>query len=76
MIVQGATPDGLPHIGPIPGKEGQYIIAGFNGHGMPVIHLAAEGLVEMIVAGKTFGELGIPRLFETTKERLAFKAVV
>lgn len=58
----------------MPEKEGQFIIAGFNGHGMPVIHLAAQGLAEMIVAGKMFGETEIPSLYETTKERLGLKA--
>jgi len=70
--VQGATSDSLPHIGSVPGKKGQFIIAGFNGHGMPLIHLGAKGLVGMLIAGKTFGETGVPSLFETTKERLGF----
>ncbi|KAF8861332.1 FAD dependent oxidoreductase [Acephala macrosclerotiorum] len=73
--IQGQTLDTLPHIGPVPGKEGMFIIAGFNGHGMPVIHLSAKGLVEMMVEGKGFKETGVPRLFETTRERLEVKAV-
>lgn len=72
--VQGQTSDTLPHIGPIPGKEGQFIIAGFNGHGMPLIHLSAKGIVEMMIEGKEFGETGVPKLFETTVERLAVKS--
>ena len=43
---------------------------------MPVIHLSAKGLVEMMVEGKKFGETGIPRLYETTVERLSVKVVV
>jgi hypothetical protein len=59
-----------------PDKDGQFVIAGFNGHGMPVIHLAAKRLVEMIVVGKTFGKTEIPSLYETTKKRLSAKAAV
>jgi glycine/D-amino acid oxidase-like deaminating enzyme len=29
----GMTPDAVPFVGPIPGKEGQYVAAGYNGHG-------------------------------------------
>lgn len=29
----GMTPDSAPLVGPIPDKEGQYMVAGFNGHG-------------------------------------------
>ncbi|KUJ17115.1 FAD dependent oxidoreductase [Mollisia scopiformis] len=74
--IQGHTPDSLPHIGAVPGKEGQFIIAGFNGHGMPVIHLSSKGLVEMIVEGKKFEETRIPKLYEATKERLGVKFVL
>ncbi|PVI03038.1 DAO-domain-containing protein [Periconia macrospinosa] len=68
--VMGYTSDGLPHIGKIPGYDDQYILAGFNGHGMPQIFLAAKGIAEMVVLGKEFRETGIPRVFETTQERL------
>lgn len=27
------TDDGLPYIGELPGRKGQYICAGYNGHG-------------------------------------------
>lgn len=27
------TPDALPFVGDIPGKKGQYVAAGYNGHG-------------------------------------------
>lgn len=38
----GHTSDLQPRIGSIPGRPNQYILAGFNGHGMPVIFLAAK----------------------------------
>ena len=29
----GMTPDAVPFIGDVPGKRGQYVAAGYNGHG-------------------------------------------
>ncbi|KAJ5976423.1 FAD dependent oxidoreductase [Penicillium waksmanii] len=42
--VMGYSYDSNPHIGQVPSKESEFIIAGFNGHGMPVIWLAAQEL--------------------------------
>ncbi|KAG2411499.1 hypothetical protein HFD88_009054 [Aspergillus terreus] len=41
--VMGYSADSLPHVGEIPGKPGQFIAAGFNGHGMPVGFLVGDG---------------------------------
>jgi glycine/D-amino acid oxidase-like deaminating enzyme len=68
--IMGYTSDSLPSIGQVPGKEGCYIAAGFEGHGMPVIWLAMKGVASMIM-GKSFEESGIPKIFKATKERLA-----
>jgi hypothetical protein len=38
----GYTSDLLPHLGQVLGKKGQFIAAGFNGHGMPIIFLLAR----------------------------------
>ena len=57
----GYTSDLQPHVGAIPGRLNQFILAGFNGHGMPVIFLAAKGIAEMIKDGKTYEETGLPR---------------
>ena len=35
--VMGYSSDGLPHVGQIPGRQNQFVIAGFSGHGMPQI---------------------------------------
>lgn len=69
----GYSSDGLPHIGQVPGHDDQYILAGFTGHGMPQIFLAAEGLAKMISTGMTFEETGLPRLFKTSQSRLGAK---
>ena len=70
MTVMGYSSDSHPHIGEVPNKPGQYVCAGFNGHGMPVILLSAKGLAEMIQSGKKFEETGMPRLFKTSVERM------
>jgi glycine/D-amino acid oxidase-like deaminating enzyme len=66
----GYTADFMPHVGQVPNKPGQFIIAGFNGHGMPQILLSSKGLARMVWDGVGFAETGIPRLFETTRERV------
>ena len=66
----GYSYDSNPHVGEIPERPGQYICAGFNGHGMPVIFLAAKGLTEMIRTGKGFEQVNLPRIFKSTAERL------
>jgi glycine/D-amino acid oxidase-like deaminating enzyme len=68
--IMGYNSDGLPSFGAVPGREGVFIAAGFEGHGMPVIFLAMKGIVEMVAEGKTFEETGVPVIYKTTKERL------
>ena len=67
--VMGYTSDLMPHVGLVPAKDGQFIMAGFNGHGMPLIWKTAKGISEML-NGKTFEETEVPEIFKTTKERL------
>jgi glycine/D-amino acid oxidase-like deaminating enzyme len=66
----GYTADSLPHVGRVPNKPGQLIIAGFNGHGMPQVFLSAKGIANMVVRGVEFEDTGLPRLFKTTQARL------
>jgi len=72
--IQAATPDGFPHVGKVPGRDGQWILAGFNGGGMGLIFTAAKAVAKMAVQGKSFddvrSEFGIPWIFATSKERL------
>lgn len=72
-VVMGYTTDSLPHVGRVPKKQGQLVIAGFNGHGMPQIFLSAKGVAQMILKGVEFEDTGLPRLFKTTQERLESK---
>lgn len=70
--IMGETPDEQPHVGEVPGREGQqYIIAGFNGGGMASIFLATKGLAKMVLGQASFERTGIPRLFRTSEERLS-----
>lgn len=68
--IMGYSYDSNPHIGLVPAKENQFIIAGFNGHGMPVIWLAAKELAKMVVRGLPFEETTMPRLFQTSLFRI------
>ncbi|KAK4694741.1 hypothetical protein P7C71_g2895, partial [Lecanoromycetidae sp. Uapishka_2] len=68
--IMGYTSDLQPHVGAIPGRSNQYILAGFNGHGMPIIYLTAKGIAEMISTGRLFEDTGLPRVYKTIKERL------
>lgn len=62
--------DTLPSVGEVPGRGGCYIAAGFEGHGMPVIWLVMKGIAEMVLEGKSFEGVRIPRVYKTTRERL------
>ena len=68
--IMGYSADSLPHIGVVPDRKDIFILAGFNGHGMPVIYLAAKAIAEMVSEGRTFEQTGLPELYKTTKERL------
>lgn len=67
----GATPDGLPHAGRVPGTDNQWILAGFNGGGMVFIPTMAQDIAKMIMEGKELEDTSIPLQFKTTEERLS-----
>ncbi|KAM5383178.1 hypothetical protein ACJA88_003711 [Fusarium oxysporum] len=67
--IMGYSTDSLPHVGEVPGRDGVFIIAGFHGHGMPVIFLAAEGIAAM-TQGLAYEKTGLPSLFKTSRDRL------
>lgn len=66
----GYSSDFLPHLGEVPDKPGQYIIAGFSGHGMPEILLSGKGVAAMVRNGISFEESGLPQIFKTSTERI------
>jgi hypothetical protein len=66
----GYSSDGCPHVGAVPGRQNQYLLAGFTGHGMPQIYLSAKGVASMLIDKESFQNTGIPKTFETSQERL------
>ncbi|KAK5952410.1 hypothetical protein OHC33_006453 [Knufia fluminis] len=69
----GMTPDNVPLIGSMEELPGQYICAGFNGHGMARIFTCASGLVKIMLGG-TWDETGLPECFQYSVDRLSKSA--
>ncbi|KAF2441765.1 DAO-domain-containing protein [Karstenula rhodostoma CBS 690.94] len=65
----GLSADGVPFVGELPGKPGQFICAGHHGHGMARIFTAAPGLVK-VMNGEPWEETGLPEVYKMTPERL------
>ncbi|KAF8177553.1 DAO-domain-containing protein [Mycena galopus ATCC 62051] len=65
----GESADRLPFIGMVPDLPGQWICAGFHGHGMARIFTCAPGLVTLMQGG-TWADTGLPECLELTPERL------
>lgn len=63
------TPDSVPMVGAIEGKEGQWINAGHNGHGMARIWTCSPGLAKLIV-GEPWSATGLPECFQYSDARL------
>ncbi|CZR64558.1 uncharacterized protein PAC_14456 [Phialocephala subalpina] len=66
----GMTGDFVPFVGPVEGMDGQWVCAGFGGHGMARIFTCAPGVVKMVL-GKDWSETGLPECFEFTQKRAA-----
>ena len=65
------TADEVPLVGELPGSDGQYVVAGFNGGGMDRIFLSARGIAEMVVNGVPYKRTGVPAIYEATAQRLS-----
>ncbi|RDW60294.1 hypothetical protein BP5796_11900 [Coleophoma crateriformis] len=65
----GASADGVPFVGPLPGLPGQWVCAGHSGHGMARIFTAAPGLVKLM-NGKSWAETQLPDVYQITQERM------
>jgi glycine/D-amino acid oxidase-like deaminating enzyme len=63
------TPDSVPMVGAVDDKPGQWICAGFNGHGMARIFTCAPGLVKLMM-GQSWQETGLPECFQYSNDRL------
>jgi hypothetical protein len=82
--VEATTSDSFPFVGPIPNRNGHFVAAGFNGHGMPRILLSTAHITPLVLEYlQEFGkfEITIPELvvdfpalpapFVVTGERVA-----
>ncbi|MCJ1481284.1 hypothetical protein MMC06_001441 [Schaereria dolodes] len=72
--IMGYSADGFPLIGKMPGKNGLYIGASFQGHGMVLCFLSAKALATLM-DGDRKEELDswFPKAFHITKERMDHK---
>ncbi|KAF1992675.1 FAD dependent oxidoreductase [Amniculicola lignicola CBS 123094] len=68
--IMGETADGRPFVGEVPGKPGQFMSAGFNGHGMVLCLKSAEALVEIIGGVKPEDIDWFPQSFLVTEDRI------
>ncbi|KAH9213594.1 FAD dependent oxidoreductase [Leptodontidium sp. 2 PMI_412] len=66
----GMTGDFVPFVGPVEGLDGQWICAGFGGHGMARIFTCAPGLAKLTF-GRDWSDTGLPECFQLTSERAA-----
>ena len=64
------TPDKVPYIGSIDELPGQYICAGFNGHGMANIFTCVPGVIGLMMGG-SWEDTGLLECYRYRKERLA-----
>ncbi|WWC85870.1 uncharacterized protein L201_000737 [Kwoniella dendrophila CBS 6074] len=64
----GMTPDSVPFIGSVPNKPGQYVAAGYNGHGMARIFICAPALAKHVLGGEW--DPIMPKSFIVTEERI------
>ena len=71
--VMGYSDDGFPYVGDVPNRAGQYVLAGFSGHGMPQAFLSAKAVASMIADATKLEESDLPRLYRSTQERFDSK---
>jgi sarcosine oxidase subunit beta len=64
--VMDSPNDGRPIVGPLAGRPGQWVVAGFNGHGMPLGLAIGRNVALSLIAGTA-----TPALARFTPQRLA-----
>ena len=72
--IMGYSSDGFPLVGPVPGEQGLFIAASFQGHGMVLCFLAAQAVTRMM-HGDDDQELHqwFPKAFRIREERMKMK---
>jgi hypothetical protein len=69
-IVMGYSTDSMPHVGQVPGRSNQFLVAGFTGHGMPQVFLSSKAVVDMMMDQVEFKGTAVPLIYETSQKRL------
>ncbi|TEA16083.1 hypothetical protein C8034_v000678 [Colletotrichum sidae] len=78
--VDSTSIDAFPFVGPLPNRQGQFVAAGFSGHGMPRILLSAAHITPLILdalnvehspPGLAAGFPPLPEPFSSTPERIS-----
>ncbi|GAB7334540.1 hypothetical protein MBLNU13_g06525t1 [Cladosporium sp. NU13] len=79
--IMGFSRDEVPWVGPVPGKGGVFIAAGFTGHGMPNTWLSGKAVARMVDSRLGGGDAveameaarkatGLPRAYQVSTERI------
>lgn len=79
--IMGFSRDEVPWVGPVPGKEGLFVAAGFTGHGMPNTWLSGKAVASMVDATLSGSdevaaveaakkETGLPSAYQVSAERI------
>ncbi|KAF2815749.1 FAD dependent oxidoreductase [Mytilinidion resinicola] len=68
--IMGATTDGVPFVGEMPGKKGLWLSAGFNGHGMVLCFKSADALTHLLSGGAPDEIDWFPKSFLLTEKRI------
>ena len=80
--IMGFSRDEVPWVGPVPGKEGVFVAAGYTGHGMPNTWLSGKAVASMVTASLGGEDVvvaveaarkatGLPRAYQVSTERVA-----
>lgn len=69
--IMGFSPDGFPFVGQMPGEDGLWVAASFQGHGMVFCWKCAEALAGMMLQDKPLeAPAWFPPAFLVTEDRL------
>ena len=76
--IMGYSADGYPLVGPVPGEEGLFIDASFQGHGMVLCFSCAKACAAMVLGTKEAEEEGgldgwFPECYRVSPRRVALK---
>lgn len=79
--IMGFSRDEVPWVGPVPGKEGVFVAAGYTGHGMPNTWLSGKAVASMVGASLGGSDMveaveaarkstGLPKAYQVSTERI------